>query len=264
MLSIDKPEDIVKMKKYHFAGDMANLLMYFPEVSSIRDLTILENVDEYYLGSDFFNKLKYRYVDSLKTRKFVTGIDTCIRSGTNRLAELLTEVKEQDPLGVITLFNTATNFDKCYASISLGVDLGKSVYIRVFDKNCFAKDSNQLLETYLIPWEELRKCTVGNFNTYRTYLTDKLFDYEVFRDYTDFLDSVSKYCQLASGENTSIPYFIWCDIITNLLKRFEKNEDILDNDGITSFEITGCTNGRQFTPWIMTDKTGYAKTRKKF
>ena len=62
---------------------------------------------------------------------------------------------------------------------------------------------------------------------------------------------------------TPIPDFIWLDVIMNILKKLEKREEILENDGFDSFAISGHTEGRKFTPWQMFDKGRYTKTLKK-
>ena len=48
MLTINRNEDIDKMMKYHRTRDMLNLIKYFPDISPIIDLTIVEDLDDYY------------------------------------------------------------------------------------------------------------------------------------------------------------------------------------------------------------------------
>ena len=47
MLSINNTEHREKMKQYHRTRDMINLLLYFPHVSPIKDLIIIESVQDY-------------------------------------------------------------------------------------------------------------------------------------------------------------------------------------------------------------------------
>lgn len=47
MLSMNNSNDINKMLKYYRTSDMLNLLIYFPEISPIKNLTIIENVDDF-------------------------------------------------------------------------------------------------------------------------------------------------------------------------------------------------------------------------
>ena len=48
MLTINNPNDINIMRNYYRTSDMINLLMYFPEISPIRNLTIIENEEDPY------------------------------------------------------------------------------------------------------------------------------------------------------------------------------------------------------------------------
>ena len=63
----------------------------------------------------------------------------------------------------------------------------------------------------------------------------------------------------------AIPNLIWLSVIKNLLKQLEKNEDILMSYGLTNFAISSHTEGKQFSPWQMFDKSRYtlAKGRTK-
>ena len=63
----------------------------------------------------------------------------------------------------------------------------------------------------------------------------------------------------------AIPNLIWLSVIKNLLKQLEKNEDILMSYGFTNFAISSHTEGKQFSPWQMFDKSRYtlAKGRTK-
>lgn len=61
----------------------------------------------------------------------------------------------------------------------------------------------------------------------------------------------------------AIPDFIWLSVIRNLLKQLEKNEDILASYGFTSFAISGHTEGNQFAPWQMFDKSRYTLVKKR-
>ena len=54
-----------------------------------------------------------------------------------------------------------------------------------------------------------------------------------------------------------IPDFIWQHVISNLLKRLERKEDVLLGSGFKSFAISGHTEGKKFAPWQMFDKGRY-------
>lgn len=44
MLSYNRIEDREEMLKYHRTKDMINLLMYFPDISPVRNLTIVKSI----------------------------------------------------------------------------------------------------------------------------------------------------------------------------------------------------------------------------
>ena len=50
-----------------------------------------------------------------------------------------------------------------------------------------------------------------------------------------------------------IPEFIWLDIIKNIIKQLEKEEEFLKNDGFLEFNLSGHTEGKRFRPWQMAD-----------
>ena len=47
MLKYENIDDRIKMMNYHRTRDMINLMMYFPDISPIRDLTIVEDIEDY-------------------------------------------------------------------------------------------------------------------------------------------------------------------------------------------------------------------------
>ena len=273
MLSMNNPNDISKMREYYRTSDMLNLILYFPEVSPIIDLTIVEDIKDYMNNKEYLDTLELNRIDSLKSRGLITGIENSGFNDENKIISLLNRIKEKDQLGVLVLFNTnikSSNRYERYAGISVGVDLGKSVYIDAVGKGFDGREVSKSIcthERYYIPWYKLRECTIGNFNTFRTYLTNQA-DYEKTRnERISFLTSVGiDYDEVDSKipkEYQPIPDFIWLDVIKNILKKLEKNEEILENSGFDSFAISGHTEGRKFTPWQMFDKSRYIKTLKK-
>ena len=274
MLSMNNPNDISKMKEYYRTSDMLNLILYFPDVSPIIDMTVVLDIDDYYQNKAFLDTLELNRVDSLKTRGLITGIENSGFNDENKIVNLLTQIKNKDPLGVLVLFNTnikSSNRYERYAGISVGVDLGKSVYIDAVGRGFDGREVSKSIcihERYYIPWYKLRECTIGNFNTFRTYLTNQ-GDYEKTRnERINFLTSVGIPYQEVDNKipkiYVPIPDFIWLDVIRNILKQLEKNEDILKNNGFDSFAISGHTEGRKFTPWQMFDKSRYTKSLKKY
>ena len=85
----------------------------------------------------------------------------------------------------------------------------------------------------------------------------------------EFLKSVGLNPEIFSSyipeKYQAIPDLIWLSVIKNLLKQLEKNEDILMSYGFTNSAISGHTEGKQFSPWQMFDKSRYtlAKGRTK-
>ena len=53
MLKYENIDDRIKMMNYHRTRDMINLMMYFPDISPIRDLTIVEDIDDYKNNYEF-------------------------------------------------------------------------------------------------------------------------------------------------------------------------------------------------------------------
>ena len=47
MLSMNNINDRQKMMEYYRTSDMLNLLYFFPQISPIKDLTIVENKEDY-------------------------------------------------------------------------------------------------------------------------------------------------------------------------------------------------------------------------
>ena len=60
-----------------------------------------------------------------------------------------------------------------------------------------------------------------------------------------------------------IPDVIWLSVIKELLKKLEKQEEILINSDMFNFAIHGHTEGEYFRPWQMFDKNRYQLTKKR-
>ena len=52
MLNMNNQNDISKMMQYYRTSDMLNLSYFFPELSPVRNLTIIENINDYYDNKD--------------------------------------------------------------------------------------------------------------------------------------------------------------------------------------------------------------------
>lgn len=271
MLTINNYEDIEKMSNYYRTSDMINLLIYFPNLSPIKNLTIIEDELDYYKNIDYIKTLDTIRVDSPKGRNVITGIESTGRK--DDFLNTLKRVKEKDPQGVITLFNV-TNIPSerysRYAGISVGIDVGKSVYIDAVGKGFDGREVSKSIcthERYYIPWFELRHCCIENFKQYQTFQIDESEYTKTRIDRINFLKSLgldpTVFIKYIPEKYESIPDFIWLSIIKNLLKELEKKEEILLANNFTHFAISGHTEDKYFSPWQMFDKNRYQKVRKK-
>ncbi len=271
MLSIKNIHDQPKMMKYYRTSDMLNLLYFFPQLSPIRDLTIVESKEEYLENKDFLHHFSQNRVDTLKGRPPILGIENSGKE--NVFYETLIKVKEKDPLGVLVLFNLTSKPTERYerwAGISVGVDLGISVLIEAVSRGFDGREVSKNIcthERYFIPWFDLRKLSIENFKDYQIYQINNE-DYQISRlERINFLKSIGLEEKVFSSfipeEYQPIPDFIWLSVIRNLLKQLEKKEDLLASFGFTNFAISGHTEGREFAPWQMFDKSRYTLLKKK-
>ena len=271
MLSMNNANDKQKMMKYYRTSDMLNLLYFFPQLSPIKDLTIVEDEADYLRNQEFLNSFNQNRVDTLKGRTPILGIENSGKS--NCFYDTLIKVKEKDPFGVLVLFNVMSESSERYerwAGISVGVDLGQDVIIDAVSKGFDGREVSKSIcthERYFIPWYDLRKISVDNLNKYKTFQISN-DDYQVTRnERINFLKSIGLNPDVFSSyipENyQEIPDFIWLSVIKNLLKQLEKNEDILMSYGFSNFAISGHTEGNQFAPWQMFDKSRYTLVKKR-
>ena len=63
MLSMNNGNDINKMLKYYRTSDMLNLLIYFPEISPVKNITIIESVDDFIKNKEYIATLDSNRVD---------------------------------------------------------------------------------------------------------------------------------------------------------------------------------------------------------
>lgn len=271
MLSMNNIDDRQRMMEYYRTSDMLNLLYFFPQLSPIKDLTIVESQEDYLNNKDFLDCFNQNRVDTIKGRNPILGVEN---SGKNNcFHDALIKVKEKDPLGVLVLFNITNDPSERYeryAGISVGIDLGKDVIIDAVSKGFDGREVSKNIcthERYFIPWYDLRKISVGNLKQYQTYQISNE-DYQVTRiERIEFLKSIGLNPNVFSSyipkNYQEIPDFIWLSVIRNLLKQLEKNEEILESYGFTNFAISGHTEGNQFTPWQMFDKSRYTLVKKR-
>lgn len=262
--------DKKRMMKYYRTSDMLNLLYFFPELSPINDLVIIENEKDYLNHKELLNSFNQNRVDTLKGRTSIINVEN--RGKNINLYNILLKIKEKDPYGVLVLFNVNSEPIERYerwAGISVRVDLGEDVIIDAVSKGFDGREVSKSIcthERYFIPWFDLRKVSINNFKQYQTYQISNE-DYKKTRlERIDFLKSIGLdpniFIKYIPEDYERIPDFIWLSVIKNLLKKLEKNEDILKSFGFTNFAISGHTEGKQFSPWQMFDKSRYTSMLK--
>lgn len=263
MLLFSRKEDIPKMNQYYRASDMIKLLKYFPDLSPVTDLTIVENEDDYQKNIEYINTLKNHREDTIKRN--INHLNTDNKDIKENYLEILREIKNQDKDAVLVLFNTEVPSSERYmryAGISIGVLLNEYVKIDAVGKGFDGREVSKNMythERFDIPWFELRNVTIDNFRNFRTFLISDE-EYKITRnERVKFLTKIGYDEEIVNAEvpetYKEIPDFIWMDVIKNFLKILEKEEDILYADGMTDFSISGHTEGKRYLPWQLFDKT---------
>lgn len=270
MLNMKNPEDRAKMMTYYRTSDMLNLLIFFPELSPIKDIVIVESKEEYLANKDFFNTFDQNRVDTKIGRVPILGIENTGKS--KDFYNALIKVKEKDPFGVLVLFNVDYPPTERYeraAGISVGVELGKAVIIDAVSKGFDGREVSKGIcvhESYYIPWYDLKKISINNFKHYQIYQISNE-NYQITRhERIEFLKSIGLNPDIFTAyiPNTyqKIPDFIWQNIIDNLIRLLDKNESILESCGFTNFAISGHTEGQKFAPWQMFNKNRYTSIKR--
>ena len=265
MLSANRVEDIPEMRQYYRTSDMLNLLQYFPEVSPVRNLTIIKSEEDFYRNYELVKTLQANRVDSLKTRGLITGVEN---AGTiEDFPDTMRKIKEKDEQGVVVLFNVEGTSSARYArhaGISVGIDLGECVYIDAVGQGFDGREVSKSIcthERYYIPWFDLRKCNIGNFKDYQTFqITDEEY-IKTRLDRVEFLKSIGldpqQFGKYIPEQYQGVPDKVWLSVIKGILKRLEERQEFLEQGDFTHFAISGHTEGDEFTPWQMFDKSRY-------
>ena len=63
MLNVNNVEDIPLMRQYYRTSDMLNLLEFFPEISPVRKLTIINSEKDFYDNIELVKTLQANRVD---------------------------------------------------------------------------------------------------------------------------------------------------------------------------------------------------------
>ena len=259
MYSIKNPDDIEYILKYHRANDMVNIIKFFPGLSPVNDMVVVLNEEDY-----LKNKEKIANLTSIRNGNPITQL--CMKSIPVKekdpdILTVMRDVKKENKDGVLILFNLdveKTERYERYAGISVGISLGNRVYIDAVGKGF---DGREVLkgischERYSIPWMDIMRLNIGNFNSYRTYLVSEKDYLESRKERIAYLAS----CGIPKSvleENipinyTEIPEFIWLDIIKNIIKVLVKEEEFLRSYDFEEFNLSGHTEGRRFRPWQM-------------
>lgn len=272
MLNINNKNDIPEMMKYHRTKDMINLRTYFPNLSPIRNLTIVKSIEDYQNNYEFCKSFVTQRNDTLITKPCMESIEVK-ESNPIVVKNTFEKVKELDKDGVIVLFDLchepSERYDR-YAGITVEVSLSHGVFIDAVGKGFDGREVSKGFashERYYIPWFELRKCNIENFKNYRTYIISDE-DYQISRNNRiSYLGGIGVSLDIAlryvPSEYTEIPSFVWLDVLKNCIKKLESMEDELTSADLTEFAINGHTEGKRFLPWQMFDKSRYVLTKRK-
>ena len=261
MYRINNEKDIPYILKYHRARDMVNIMTFFPGLSPIDDLAIIIDEEDYRNNlASLSNLTSIRNGNPIK--------EPCMKSIPVKeinpdILKILQEIKKENKEGVLILFHInvePTERYERYAGISVGVSLGKKLYIDAVGKGF---DGREVLkgischERYIIPWSDIRKINIDNFHNYNTFIISQDNYQKSREERINYLLScglsLDKLEQNIPKIYNKIPDFIWLDIIKNIIKPLEKEEDLLRDCGFLEFNLSGHTEEKRFRPWQMAD-----------
>ena len=267
MLSFNNKNDIPKMMKYHRTRDMINLLLYFPEISAIKDLTILTDIDDYNNHFDLLKGYNGERNDSLITKPFIPSIET--KGHDLDIESIFKNVKELDKDGVLVLFKAINQTSKRYerqAAFNVDVIVNNGVFIDAVGKGFDGRELSKGIdchERYYIPWYELRSLNINNFKNYRVYLISQKEYVESRQKRIKFLSSIG-YSKEESINGVpeiykEIPDIVWTKIINEILKGLEKRQQEFCDDKLNEFVINSNFENNEITAWQMYTKSRYQK-----
>ena len=259
MYSMKNKDDIQYIIRYHRANDMINIIKFFPDLSPVDDLAVVVSEEDY-----LRNKDKLTNLTSIRNGNPITQV--CMKSIPVKehdpdILEAMRQVKEENKDGVLILFHL--NVEKTeryerYAGISVAISLGHCVYIEAVGKGF---DGREVLkgischERYMIPWYDLMKVNGSNFKDYNTFVVSDEAYQESREERINYLVScgLERYVLEKNIPKTysPIPDFIWLDIIKNILKVLQKEEEYLRMSHFEEFNLSGHTEGKRFRPWQM-------------
>lgn len=261
MYSIKNEEDIPFILKYHRAKDMVNIKRFFPDLSPVDDLAVILDEEDYLKNKNKLSRLT-------NIRNGNPTDEPCMKSIPVREIdadpiEVIKKIKKEDSNGVLILFHLETKpterYER-YAGISVGVSLGNMVYIDAVGKGF---DGREVLkgicthERYAISWNDIRSINIDTFKSFNTFMIDDSEYQKTREERINYLRScgIKKDVLEANIPKTyePIPDFIWLDIIKNVIKPLEEEEEFLRASGFLEFNLSGHTEGNYFRPWQMAD-----------
>lgn len=261
MLLSSREKDLKEILKFHRAKDMINIMKFFPGLSPVETLAVVTSKEDYLKNIDLLKELT-------SIRNGNPTSELCMKSIPVKeinpdILEVMDEVKKENKRGVLILFklgiSPSERYER-YAGMSIGISLGNNIYIDAVGRGF---DGREVLkgischERYIIPWSDIRRVNIGTFKDYRTYLTNDK-DYKESRiERINYLKSCGIEENIINEkipeEYEEIPDFIWLDVIKNIIKVLEKEEDILRDNKFLEFNLSGHTEGKRFRPWQMVD-----------
>lgn len=270
MLKIENIDELEKMKKYYRASDMINLLQFFPSASPVRDLTIIEDVEDYLSHINEIKQLDCGRVDTLKGRIPATGIEV---GDTKTFIPTLENLKTVDKEGVLLLFRVEGARSQRYgrdAGIAVSVDLDNGINIEAVSKGFDGREISKGIcvhERIYIPMLAIRGLCISNFKDYRNFIINQDDYVKTRQERIEFLKSVG-YSEVEilpeiPEEYKEIPDYVWLSVIRNVIKELDKeeNEVFLRSSKMTNFAFSGHTEGGEYLPWQMFDKSRYTKAK---
>ena len=261
MYSLKNEKDIPYILKYHRAKDMINIMRFFPGLSPVDDMAIILNEEDYLLNKD-----KLSHLTSIRNGNPISELcmlSLPVREKDLDYLDIIREIKKVNKNGVLIMFHLnveSTERYERYAGISIGISLGKAIYIDAVGKGF---DGREVLkgischERYSIPWDQVRKVNIHNFKDYCTYVVSDIKYQESRDERIKYLESCGIDYDILNEnipcEYEKIPDFIWLDIISNIFKPLVKDEEFFRSCGFLEFNLSGHTEEKRFRPWQMVD-----------
>lgn len=266
MLTLEKNEDIEKLKNYHRASDMIDFLFFFPEASRLERLAIATDVQDYLNNKEYFDSFDSFRIDSSKEYSVIEGIES--NGLKTDIVKLFERIKQKNKHGVVLFFDIEGKPNKRYtydAGISVNINLYEDVCIEAVSYGFDGREISKgvcVHERYLIPWFELRGLTSDNIHNYLVYQINQDKYYETRKKRIDFLlslgENIDEFIKYIPSTYKPVSSNVWDDLIKNILSNLYKKEDILDNSNFKNFAVGGnAINGKCYI-WQMYNKDRYS------